>query len=448
MDDGSGKYCCLWSRGYNVIHHVNATWLVAWSVLRGAPQSLVAMQVWFVAVAAVALVATAKDVPQACKHLEFSSWSDAGLRAYLLERGITSPGAPHDKLVTLAKNDCEALMAGVERGGDGIAAQRNQALSAASSVRASFASKTASTKSMPSATPVDTEPIKLGVSTAARKAGKSTSTVAEKRWDDVSAYLDDAKDYVYSKWSEVDLHGWLRTHGLDVPTNAARSTMLAMIREPFAREHYNRPYARLSSEYLHRWLVEHGYLQGESPPQSRETYEALAQRYYYYMKDRVYDTWTQADLHKWLADRGLVPQDWRATRDEYLRVMQDKYARAVDTIWAGWKESDMRQYLARKGVLTQASTYDEVLQLMQKHAQSAATTASAYVSWSDAKLRGFLKDRGVRVEALPSSRWELLRAMRAHYAPSWSVQWQQAFESALARVKRGGKSLLGVHDEL
>ena len=38
--------------------------------------------------------------------------------------------------------------------------------------------------------------------------------------------------------------------------------------------------------------------------------------------------------------------------------------------------------------------------------------------------------------------------MRAHYTPSWSVQWQQTFESALARVKRSGKSLLGVHDEL
>lgn len=405
------------------------------------------MQVWFVAVAAAALVASAKDVSWDCKHLGFSSWSDAGLRAYLLERGITSPGATHDKLVTLAKDDCEALMADMERGVNGLSAQWNGALSVASSVRATFAPKTATTKGMPSATPVGTEPVKRGASTAARKVGNSASTVAEKRWDDVSAYLDDAKDYVYSKWSEVDLRGWLRTHGLDVPTNAARSTMLALIREPFAREHYDRPYARLSSGYLHRWLVEHGYLQGETP-QSRETYEALARRYYYYMQDRVYDTWTQADLHKWLADRGLVPQDWRATRDEYLRVMQDKYARAVDTIWAGWKESDMRQYLARKGVQTHASTYEEVLQLMQKHAQSAAATASAYVSWSDAKLRGFLKDRGVQVEALPSSRWELLRAMRAYYTPSWSVQWQQTFESALARVKRGGKSLLGVHDEL
>ena len=408
---------------------------------------MVPMQVWFVAVAAVALAVAAKDVPQVCKHLEFSSWSDTGLRAYLLERGITSPGATHDKLVTLAKNDCETLMAEAERGPDGSSAKWNEALSLASSVRANFAPKTATTKSMPSATPVGTEPIKRDASTAARKVGHSASTVAEKRWDDVSAYLDDAKDYVYSKWSEVDLYGWLRSHGLDVPTNAARSTMLALMREPFAREHYDRPYARLSSEYLHRWLVEHGYLRGEAP-QSRQTYEALAQRYYYYMQDRVYDTWTQADLHKWLADRGLVPQDWRATRDEYLRVMQDKYARAADTIWAGWKESDMRQYLARKGVLTHASTYEELLQLMQKHAQSAAATASAYVSWSDAKLRGFLKDRGVQVEALPSSRWELLRAMRAHYTPSWSVQWQQTFESALARVKRSGKSLLGVHDEL
>ena len=123
-------------------------------------------------------------------------------------------------------------------------------------------------------------------------------------------------------------------------------------------------------------------------------------------------------------------------------------AKIVSNSYGADEFGRMRQYLARKGVLTHASTYEELLQLMQKHAQSAAATASAYVSWSDAKLRGFLKDRGVQVEALPSSRGELLRAMRAHYTPSWSVQWQQTFESALARVKRSGKSLLGVHDEL
>ena len=189
------------------------------------------MQVWFVAVAAVALVASAKDVSPACTHLEFSSWSDTGLRAYLLERGITSPGATHDKLVTLAINDCETHMADAERGPSGSSAQWTEALSLASYVRANFAPKTAIPKSMPSATPVGTEPIKRGASTAARKVGQSASKVAEKRWDDVSAYLDDAKDYVYSKGSEVDLYGWLRSHGLDVPANAGRSTMLALKRD-------------------------------------------------------------------------------------------------------------------------------------------------------------------------------------------------------------------------
>ena len=400
--------------------------------------------------------ANAKDdsvsLMEKCTGLDFGSWSEQGLRSYLLERGVVSPGSTFEKLVQLAKKDCSSLVdevnAAIDSGKDAASSQFDSVMSIASSVQSELPSKTSVVKASAqqfatNAASEATNSAKSAV-TMASKVGHAASTSVANQWDDVASFMDDTKDYVYSHWSEEELRSWLRSHGIDLPSGSTKQTMLEKIREPFAKENFEAPYKRLSTDYLRRWLVQHGYL-ATNLEKTRDEYLELAKQYYFYFQDNVYDTWTQADLRSWLVDHKIIPTDWSATRDEYLKLVKDKYTTVLDSIWAGWKESDMRQYLSRQGVLDSHKQYsfDDLKRLMQEHAQAAASSAVKYVSWSDAKLRGFLKDHGVSLESLPKDRHELLRLMRAYYSPSWSAEWHDTILNFLTRVKYGVRDMFG-----
>lgn len=275
-------------------------------------------------------------------------------------------------------------------------------------------------------------------------ASAAASKTASQAVDDVSAYLDNAKDYVYSEWSVKQLKDWLKKNGVEMPFQTpTKEQLLDLIREPYAKFTYEKPYERLSTDYLHHWLVEHGFLESQAKKTRRE-YLDLAKEYYYFVQDSVYDTWQAADLKSWLVKHGFLKDDVTKTRDELYALVKEKYNTATDSLWAGWRDSDMRQYLEREGVrLSESVSRSELVEQMQEQASALASTASKYISWSDAKLRGFLKDHGVSISDLPKDRHELLRMMRAYYVPTWSSDWHERATHFLHRLQSGVREVLG-----
>lgn len=377
--------------------------------------------------------------------MPFTDATRQSLRSYLLDRGIVSPSSTHEKLVQLAKSDCSMLADQVQAATDAAktaaADSMSSAMSLASSIHSAAPTQVSSvhSKLARSASTVSSEASST-VSSLAATASKTASQAVH----DVSAYLDDTKDYVYSEWNTKQLKDWLKKHGVQLPTEApSKEQLLELIREPYNKLTYSKPYERLSTEYLRQWLVEHGFLDSQAKKTRRE-YLDLAKDYYYYVQDSVYDTWQDADLKGWLVSHGFLRSDATKTRDELYALVKDKYNTVSDSLWAGWRDSDMRQYLEREGVrLDAAASRTDLVALMQEHASALSSTASKYISWSDAKLRGFLKDHGVRLEDLPKDRNELLRMMRAYYVPTWSSDWHERAVHFLHRLQSGVRDVFG-----
>lgn len=259
--------------------------------------------------------------------------------------------------------------------------------------------------------------------------------------------LDDAKDYVYSSWNDLELKAWLSSHAVNVPEHTTtREQLLKAIKEPFAKQ--TPVYDRFSTEYLHDWLVSHGYIDSKAE-KNRKELVALAKKYYYNAHDTVFGSWKDNELHQWLVKHGYVKSDFQASRDEYLKLVNSKFAKTQDSLWEGWLDSDMRNYLHDHGYLKTPAEKkrDELIKLMQQHAASLSATANDYITWSDARLRGFLHAHGVPPSQLPDNRQQLLRKTRAYYTTSWASNVQNAAHAVVDQLKTGVLDFLGMPEK-
>jgi hypothetical protein len=124
-----------------------------------------------------------------------SSWTDSELRKFLLEHGVISPASKREELELQAKEFLSSASSA------GAAATSNVA-SAASSV-VSQASDTISS------------------------AWYAATDAARLPYDYTSAKLEDAKDYIYSTWSDNELRRYLESKGVvNTPAEAKRDQLV------------------------------------------------------------------------------------------------------------------------------------------------------------------------------------------------------------------------------
>jgi hypothetical protein len=106
----------------------------------------------------------------------------------------------------------------------------------------------------------------------------------------------------------------------------------------------------------------------------RESLYTHMTNYYYGLKDSVYSTWSDSDLHDWLVAHGVIKSDARVAREKLLRMVQDNYAHAQDTLWSAWTDNQMHDWLVEHGYLrTDAQkTRDELVRMMNAKVRSTA----------------------------------------------------------------------------
>lgn len=58
-------------------------------------------------------------------------------------------------------------------------------------------------------------------------------------------------------------------------------------------------------------------------------------------RDYVYSSWTDTELHSWLANKGLVKSTPVKKRDELLDLIRKPYADATSNVYESWSDSHM-----------------------------------------------------------------------------------------------------------
>ncbi|KAH8828005.1 hypothetical protein DL96DRAFT_1601260 [Flagelloscypha sp. PMI_526] len=301
------------------------------------------------------------------KASTFDSWDESRLREFLLEQGIVAPKGPREHLVLLAKSKYRAQ-----------------------------ASQTASSVSKDS-------------QATASQASATISTFISQSTDEVNRKMDDAKDYIYSSWSDNELRTWLEEKGIiKTGTQKKRDEYLALMQENYAKV-ANPLWSSWSESYVHDWLVDHGVIKSEE----QKTWDGLKYRmnlYYYNTKDTVYDTWDESTLRQWLVTHGIIKSDAQMSKEKLQRLVSDNYANARDTVWSSWSDSDIRQWLIANGYMKSDAqkTRDELVTMINDK-------TAAYLTWPDARLRAYLREHGFSEAALPSSRPGLLQETRIRW---------------------------------
>ena len=146
------------------------------------------------------------------KDTAFDTWDESRLRQFLLEQGVVAPSGPREQLVLAAKHHYNAY-------------------THAASTLASSASAAAST-----AVYGDKQyQASKSASSLYSDASNTASSIAAQASSTLVRAADDSKDYVYSTWTDSQLHDYLVEKNIikssDHPT---RDQMLAYMRDSYA----------------------------------------------------------------------------------------------------------------------------------------------------------------------------------------------------------------------
>jgi hypothetical protein len=163
---------------------------------------------------------SAQKVLENAQTQAYAGWSDSQLRQYLLDHGVISPSSRREELVQLA---------------------REYGLEASHAVSDSFARAT--------------QAVGNAAQTVEDAAYYAVVTAPHQAYDYVAGSLDNARDYVYSSWTDSDLHAWAVEHGLVKPEQKKRrEEYLDLIRKPYTDAASN-IYDTWSDSYLVRPLL-------------------------------------------------------------------------------------------------------------------------------------------------------------------------------------------------
>jgi hypothetical protein len=138
----------------------------------------------------------------------FDTWDESRLREFLLQNGIVAPKGPREQLVLLAK-------------------QKYRSYTDAASSLSARASQSAST-----AVYGDT---KHQASKSASSLVSHVTEAASQATEEVARKFDEAKDYVYSTWTDNEIRKYLEDKGV-LKTNAQkkRGELMKMMHDAYA----------------------------------------------------------------------------------------------------------------------------------------------------------------------------------------------------------------------
>lgn len=142
---------------------------------------------------------SAQHVLKDSQDAAYASWSDSQLRQYLLDQGVISPSSKREELVQLA---------------------REYGLEASKSVSSTYARATAAAGD--------------AAHTVESAAHYAVVTAPAEAYDYLSDQFDNARDFVYSSWTDSDLHNWAVEHDLvKSEQRKRRDEYLDLIRKPY-----------------------------------------------------------------------------------------------------------------------------------------------------------------------------------------------------------------------
>ncbi|KAI9622223.1 hypothetical protein H4Q26_015259 [Puccinia striiformis f. sp. tritici PST-130] len=410
---------------------------------------------------------SAQQVLQDTTDSIFSLWTDSQLRDFLLEHDVVSPNGKREELVRAAKR---YLNAGAQSASNLASSASDAAVDAASAAKdaaadagsatyekasqaghavgskaydagasaseaASEAGSAAYNRAADAGKAAGSAAYSTGTSAAdaaydkVTQAGKSAGSAAYNAgsaateavmdspgiaYDYLSDKYDDAKDYVYSSWSDNQLRDYLISKGaIKSSTHFSRHDLLQAIKDTYNDAAQN-AYDSWSDARIRKWLADHGVVSSNSS--TREELVDLISQYYYGAKDTTYETWNSNELRSWLEKKGIIKTGTQKKKEEYLSLVADNYYSARDKVYNSWNESALRSWLESHGLTKNpGQARDDLLDVVKENFY--AETDKIWDAWSDAEIKAYLlKNKLVEKSDLQNLRRdELERVLNEKY---------------------------------
>ncbi|PLW55088.1 hypothetical protein PCANC_02571 [Puccinia coronata f. sp. avenae] len=383
---------------------------------------------------------SAQQVLQDTASSVFSLWTDSQLRDFLLEHGVVSPNSKREELVRAAKRYLNAGAQSASKlassatgaAADAGSAAKNAAADAGAAAydKASQAGHAVGSKAYEAGASVGEAASDAGssaydraahagqaagsaiyrtgssaadatyekVSQAGQSAGSavyntgSAATEAVKDspgvvYDYLSAKFDDAKDYVYSSWSDNELRDYLIQKGaIKSGTHFSRNDLLQAIKDTYNDAAQN-VYESWSDNRIRNWLADHGVVSNKAS--TREELVNLISQYYYGAKDTTYETWNSNELRSWLEKKGIIKPGTQKKKEDYLSLVADNYYSVRDKAFNNWNESSLRAWLESHGLSkTPGQAREDLLKVVQQNFYGDSD--KIWDSWSNAEIKTYL----------------------------------------------------------
>ncbi|GAA6042300.1 hypothetical protein NBRC10512_002587, partial [Rhodotorula toruloides] len=259
----------------------------------------------------------AQHVLQDARDGAYDTWSDSQLRQFLLDKGVISPSFKREELVQLA---------------------REYGLEASKTAESAWARTTDAAADAAHAVAENTSAAFYAVVDGPAQA-----------YDYVAGKLEDTRDYVYSTWTDSDLHSWAVSKGLVKPEEKKRrDELLDLVRKPYS-DATSHVYEAWSDSYLRNWLQRHGVVKSKTA-NTRDELLDLMSKNYYGARDTTYEYWSDSAVRRWLESRGLVKPNETKTASELRNLIASNYWKLRDQAYSAWDESMLRAYLDKNKV--------------------------------------------------------------------------------------------------
>ncbi|KAI6167590.1 hypothetical protein EDD17DRAFT_1750948 [Pisolithus thermaeus] len=141
-------------------------------------------------------------------------------------------------------------------------------------------------------------------------------------------------------------------------------------------------------------------------------------------KDRVFSTWDDSRLRKWLEDHGVVEARKAETRTELLNLANRYLHQASDPVWHTWSDSYIREWLVAHNLLSprEAPPRETLLDQMKHYYYS--TTDKIWNVWSESELKAWLVNHGLLKSDAQKQRDELIKMVECViYGRDRSSRW-------------------------
>ncbi|KAF6749541.1 hypothetical protein DFP72DRAFT_538670 [Ephemerocybe angulata] len=236
--------------------------------------------------------------------------------------------------------------------------------------------------------------------------------------------FQDLRDSSFDAWDESRLREWLLKQGVVSPKGPKEKLVL------MAKEKYRQYQQAASSFSSQASATASTMVHGDSLHQASKSASSLVAKatepvviVFDETKDYVYSTWDEAQMKKWLQDKGLLKTKEQKKKDELLQMMHDAWGRVVTPIWSAWSDSYLHNWLVSHNIIKSdvQKNRDYYTDLMKNYYYS--TSDSVYDTWTDSQLRNWLIDHGIIKSDAQVTRDKMLKLISDNYISAKDTFW-------------------------